>query len=378
MRFALAVEYSRPRVLRLPVAAVAAAACRMRWSAPSAKSPDIAVTRDRRGRTDAGVHAVSQIVHFDTDASRPDSAWVRGVNTHLPRGTPVLWAHAGARRLPCALRRDGAPLHLPAARRARAARPAGRARGLVPSTARRRRDARRRSAPRWARTISRRSARPSARRNRRSRRCARGRSCATGPFVRFDFSANAFLHHMIRNIVGALVYVGAGRQPPDWIGGLLGRARSHARARRRSPPTASTSRALITTRAFGVCRPRVRAGRARSRRSHERHAHARQDLRHHPRRRRRSPRRRAGADAIGLDLLGRHAARASTVGRAREIADALPPFVTKVGVVRRSESAGRSARCSTRLPLDVAAVPRHRSARAVPRVRPPVPRRRST
>src|SRR4029079_10965167 len=45
------------------------------------------------GRTDAGVHAASQIVHFDTDAERPTNAWVRGVNAHLPRTAAVLWAH---------------------------------------------------------------------------------------------------------------------------------------------------------------------------------------------------------------------------------------------------------------------------------------------
>ena len=52
---------------------------------------------------------------------------------------------------------------------------------------------------------------------------------ASGEHVRFDFCANAFLHHMIRNIVGALVYVGAGKHPPSWIGELLeGRDRTRA------------------------------------------------------------------------------------------------------------------------------------------------------
>ena len=45
------------------------------------------------GRTDARVHAASQIVHFDTDVSRPLTAWVRGVNAHLPPDVAVLWAH---------------------------------------------------------------------------------------------------------------------------------------------------------------------------------------------------------------------------------------------------------------------------------------------
>ncbi len=44
------------------------------------------------GRTDAGVLALEQIVHFDTGAQRPASAWVRGVNASLPPGVAVLWA----------------------------------------------------------------------------------------------------------------------------------------------------------------------------------------------------------------------------------------------------------------------------------------------
>src|SRR3990170_1728149 len=44
------------------------------------------------GRTDRGVHARGQVVHFDTDAARPDSAWVRGVNALLPDSVAVLWA----------------------------------------------------------------------------------------------------------------------------------------------------------------------------------------------------------------------------------------------------------------------------------------------
>ncbi len=44
------------------------------------------------GRTDAGVHGAGQVVHFDTTASRPPTAWTRGVNTHLPEAVSVLWA----------------------------------------------------------------------------------------------------------------------------------------------------------------------------------------------------------------------------------------------------------------------------------------------
>ena len=42
-----------------------------------------------------------------------------------------------------------------------------------------------------------------------------------GPYFVFTFRANAFLHHMIRNIVGACVYIGSGRRPPGWMAELL-------------------------------------------------------------------------------------------------------------------------------------------------------------
>jgi tRNA pseudouridine38-40 synthase len=44
------------------------------------------------GRTDAGVHALAQVVHIDTDVSREDNSWVRGTNAHLPAGVRVVWA----------------------------------------------------------------------------------------------------------------------------------------------------------------------------------------------------------------------------------------------------------------------------------------------
>lgn len=44
------------------------------------------------GRTDAGVHALEQIAHFDTKSVRPTRAWVRGVNAHLPSNIRILWA----------------------------------------------------------------------------------------------------------------------------------------------------------------------------------------------------------------------------------------------------------------------------------------------
>ena len=54
---------------------------------------DEPITTVCAGRTDSGVHATAQVVHFDTGAVRPTNAWVRGVNAHLPHSVAVLWAH---------------------------------------------------------------------------------------------------------------------------------------------------------------------------------------------------------------------------------------------------------------------------------------------
>src|SRR5437588_4959447 len=44
------------------------------------------------GRTDTGVHAAAQVVHFDTDVRREESSWVRGTNSHLDPAARVVWA----------------------------------------------------------------------------------------------------------------------------------------------------------------------------------------------------------------------------------------------------------------------------------------------
>jgi tRNA pseudouridine38-40 synthase len=64
---------------------------------------------------------------------------------------------------------------------------------------------------------------------------------AQGDAIRFDFSANAFLHHMIRNIVGALLHVGAGKAAPAWIGELIAE-----RDRSRSAPTFAADGLYLT------------------------------------------------------------------------------------------------------------------------------------
>jgi tRNA pseudouridine38-40 synthase len=180
------------------------------------------------GRTDRGVHAREQVVHFDTDASRPRSAWVRGVNALLPSSVAVLWAtpvdaafHARYRatartyryvlinrsvRPALAAGRAGwfhAPLDLDAMQTA-----AQHLLGEHDFSAFRSAECQARTPVRTLTTL---------RIERRGER--------------FDFvvRANAFLHHMVRNLVGALVYVGKGRYPASWVAEVLaGRDRARA------------------------------------------------------------------------------------------------------------------------------------------------------
>lgn len=183
------------------------------------------------GRTDAGVHARAQVVHFDTDAVRDEVSWVRGPNASLPGAIRVVWARhvppdfharyaARSRTYHYVLMDDAVapgllrtrvgwfhrPLDVDAMREASAALV-----GEHDFTAFRDAQCQARSP---VRTLL------EARVDRR------------GGLVVFTLRANAFLHHMVRNVVGSLVYVGAGRQPVGWIAELIER-----RDRRLAAPT---------------------------------------------------------------------------------------------------------------------------------------------
>jgi tRNA pseudouridine38-40 synthase len=180
------------------------------------------------GRTDAGVHALAQVIHFDTQAVRPDSAWVRGVNAHLPAGVAVRWAqpvadefHArfsarGRRYRYLLLNRPERPglmagrvgwFHRPLAADAMCA-AAALLLGEHDFSAFRAVECQAKSPIKTLR---------------------RAAVVRHGELLVFEFEASAFLHHMVRNLVGALVYVGKGAHPPAWIGELLdGRDRARA------------------------------------------------------------------------------------------------------------------------------------------------------
>ncbi|MBU3694608.1 MAG: tRNA pseudouridine(38-40) synthase TruA [Rhodocyclaceae bacterium] len=183
------------------------------------------------GRTDTGVHALQQVAHFDTEAQRPLSAWVRGVNRYLPDSVAVLWAHPVADDFHARFSATGRHYRYVLLNRAvRPALAAGRV-GWFPR-------------PLDAAPMREAAALLLGEHDFSAFRAAECQAkspvktlhrldiARQGDVLTFDLHANAFLYHMVRNIVGALVYVGAGRQPPAWLGDLLA-----ARDRTRAAPT---------------------------------------------------------------------------------------------------------------------------------------------
>lgn len=192
------------------------------------------------GRTDTGVHAAMQVVHLETPLHRPEQAWVRGLNTLLPPSIGIRWAHAVD---------AGFHARFSAQSRTYVYR-------LLESPVR---------SPLWAGRTGW-SFRPldlaamqeaaSALVGRHDFSSFRSSQCQAatpvreltlldlerhGRFILITLQANAFLHHMVRNMVGALVYVGQGRQPPGWMPALLAE-----RDRRRAAPTFAADGLTLT------------------------------------------------------------------------------------------------------------------------------------
>jgi tRNA pseudouridine38-40 synthase len=186
------------------------------------------------GRTDAGVHALNQVCHIDTTIERDAFSWVRGCNRYLPEDIALQWCRAvgpafharqsaRGRRYRFVVRESAVrpaleqglvgwvfrPLDVQAMRTAAAhllgehdfsAFRAAACQALTPVKTIKRIDIARR-----------------------------------GMYWHFDFDANAFLHHMVRNIMGCLVAVGSGRRTPGWMAEVLA-SRSRAQAAPTFPP----------------------------------------------------------------------------------------------------------------------------------------------
>ncbi len=180
------------------------------------------------GRTDAAVHATGQVAHFDTTADRPLRGWVLGANTHLPPDIALNWAievdrdfHARYTALArsyryCLLQRATRPVLL-------------------------------RDRVCWVRATLEVAAMNEAAQvlvGEHDFSSFRAVECQSptakrhvdaivvsgdGALVTIEITANAFLHHMVRNIAGSLLQVGEGKRSPNWIGQILA-ARDRSRA----------------------------------------------------------------------------------------------------------------------------------------------------
>jgi tRNA pseudouridine38-40 synthase len=186
------------------------------------------------GRTDAGVHALLQVAHFDTAATRPEHAWVLGGSAEAASDISVLWARAvpaefNARfsalsrtYLYCIVNRRVRPA-LDRQRMAWIRRPldAGAMHEAAQSLLGEHDFSAFRAAECQSSTPVRRVTDLVVRRD--------------GDRLEISIRANAFLHHMVRNIVGTLIAVGVGDQPAGWVAEVLA-GRERARAGATAPP----------------------------------------------------------------------------------------------------------------------------------------------
>lgn len=202
-----------------------------RLEAALAKFAGHAVATTCAGRTDTGVHALEQVVHFDTGIARDNSAWVRGVNSFLPSSIAVRWAtevmaetnpqeqggdedfharfSARARTYHYVLHNHPVRSPLMAGKVGWCFRPLDL-------------DAMRRAAACLVGTHDFSAF--------RSSQCQAKSPVKTlyalqieghGELIVITLRASAFLHHMVRNIVGSLLYCGIGKQPPEWLAQVL-------------------------------------------------------------------------------------------------------------------------------------------------------------
>jgi tRNA pseudouridine38-40 synthase len=187
------------------------------------------VTTVCAGRTDTGVHALNQVVHIDAPVDREPFSWVRGTNRFLPPDIAVQWCVPVGERFHARNSAHGRRyvyvlLESPV-------RPALEA-GVVG----------------WVfRPLAGDTMRTAAAHlvgehdfsSFRSSQCQSPTPVKTlrrvkieqrGAYWRFDFDGNAFLHHMVRNVVGCLVAVGQGLQSPGWMADVLAARRRDAAA----------------------------------------------------------------------------------------------------------------------------------------------------
>jgi tRNA pseudouridine38-40 synthase len=172
------------------------------------------------GRTDAGVHGINQVVHFDSPVDREPFSWVRGTNRFLPSDIAVQWAQpvsdefhsrfsAIGRRYAYVLLESPARPSVEAGQVGWSFRPLDgeamrtAAQALIGEhdfSAFRSAHCQARSPVKTLRSLT---------------------IDKRGHYWRFDFEASAFLHHMVRNLMGSLLAVGNGARKPEWLAQVL-------------------------------------------------------------------------------------------------------------------------------------------------------------
>jgi tRNA pseudouridine38-40 synthase len=184
------------------------------------------------GRTDAGVHALGQVAHFDTAALRGERGWVLGANSNLPPSISVRWARTVPRHFHARYSAESRTYrYFILNRLGRSALAAQRATLVY-----------------RALDVGRMSVAADSLLGEHDFSAFRAAGCQArspirrlyglkverhGDQVIIEATANAFLHHMVRNLVGLLLDVGVGKAPPQWAAEVLA-----ARDRTRSSPTA--------------------------------------------------------------------------------------------------------------------------------------------
>lgn len=172
------------------------------------------------GRTDAGVHGTGQVVHFETTSPRADAAWTLGVNANLPDDIAVRWVKAVPdefhARFSATARRYRYVIYN------HRLRPAILGNGITHYYH-----------PLDAEKMQRAGQALIGENDFTSFRAVQCQSrtpwrnvmhlnvTRQGPYVVVDIKANAFVHHMVRNIVGSLMEIGTGNQPEEWMATLL-------------------------------------------------------------------------------------------------------------------------------------------------------------
>ncbi|MGZ8218203.1 tRNA pseudouridine(38-40) synthase TruA [Methylomagnum sp.] len=204
------------------------------------------------GRTDAGVHALEQVVHFDTEVIRKPGSWLMGTNTALPEDVRVLW-----------VREVAEDFHARYSAIARFYRYVILNRPM--RSALRRRQVTWHYAPLDADAMQAAANHLIGEHDFSSFRAQACQSKSPNRFMHFihvrreedrvviDLCANAFLHHMVRNIAGVLMEIGTGKRPPEWAGELL-RARDRKLGGVTAPSDGLYLAGIYYPETFGIAR----------------------------------------------------------------------------------------------------------------------------